>query len=297
MLKRYVGKKLEYLRNYSSPHIYAEYSIKKILIWKIGVIRRVVGDIRSNYRYLHVNLKKRNKSHKLKTAKPALICATGPSLNNLNINFFKDFKKFGDIFSINYFPFTKIGKQLEIDYQVLLDVDFFKELPIDNVDKKFRKWLKNEFRGKIITQIGVKNNYDNELISIRGLTAPSFTNSINPMKLLVGFPPYSTFYAISTAIWLGYSPIYIVGLDANQHKFIYIEEDGVKLSDNHSDNFYPNLKYWSGRREVTSVLSSNAYVIEKLKLFKNFPVFIVGRDSHVDTLPRISPNKVIVKHR
>jgi hypothetical protein len=297
MGKSYFSKKIEFFNHYSRPHTYAEYSIKKILVWKIGVVRRLVGDARSNYRYLHVNLKKLNKVHKLKVAKPALICATGPSLNNLNIKFFKDFKKFGDIFSINYFPFTTLGKQLDIDYQVILDVDFFKELPIDNVEKNFRIWLRNVFRGKIITQIGAKCDYDNKLISIRGLTAPSFTNAIDPMKFFVGFPPYSTFYAISTAIWLGYSPIYIVGLDANQHKFIDVKENGVTLSDNHSDKFYPNLKFWSGRREVTSVLSSNAYVIEKLKLFKNFPVFIVGRGSHVDTLPKVSPSEVIIKHR
>ena len=292
-----MNKLKEFFNYYSSNHAYTEYSFIKTLIWKTGVLRRFFGDLRSGKREIHINLEKLNKRHKLKSPKPALILATGPSLNELDYKFLNDFKKFGDIFSINYFPFTDIGLKTKIDYQVMLDVGHFTDNPLEEVEKNFRHWVQNEFNGKIVTQIGRDIKCKNETIFIRGLTAASFTKSINPMGIAVGFQPYTTLYAISTAIWLGYKPIYVAGLDASQHSYIHIQEGKAKLSKHHADNVYADSDMsWPGRPNSTSILSSNAYVIEKMKLFRKHSVEIIGNGSHIDTLPRVSLEQILAKH-
>jgi hypothetical protein len=292
-----MSKLKKFFSYYSSNHAYTEYSFSKTLIWKIGVLRRFFGDLRGGRKVLHVNLEKLNRRHKITLPKPAIILATGPSLNEINHEFLNDFKKFGDIFSINYFPFTDIGLKSKIDYQVLLDGGFFTENPLDEVEEKFRDWLQNEFNGKLITQIGRNLKYKNESIFIRGLTAASFTKAINPMGIAVGFQPYSTLYAISTAIWLGYEPIYVSGLDASQHTYIYMREEKATLSNNHAGSFYPDSdKSWVGRPDSTSILSANAYVIEKMKLFRKYSVELIGNGSHIDTLPRVSLEQILTRH-
>ena len=286
----------EYFNYYSGNHAYTEYSFLKTFIWKLGVLRRLFGDLRIGKMNSFVNLEKLNRKHKINESKPALILATGPSLNEISEKFLNDFKNFGDVFSINYFPFTNLGLKSKIDYQVMLDVSHFTIDPADEVEKKFRYWIQNDFDGKLITQIGRNVSCKNEIIFIRGLTAASFTKSINPMGMIVGFQPYTTLYAISTAIWLGYKPIYVSGLDASQHSFIYMREGKATLRNYHADNFYPDAdKRWVGRPDTTSILASNAYVIEKMKLFRNYPVEIIGNSSHIDTLPRVSPEQILTR--
>ena len=282
---------------YSSNHAYTEYSLIKTFIWKIGVLRRLLGDISSSKKYLFTDLNKLNYKHKLKSPKPALILAGGPSLNEIDHEFVTNFKKFGDTFSTNYFPFTKTGQNCEIDYHVMLDIGHFTEIPEEEVEKKFRNWLKNEFNGKLITQIGVKVEYKGETIFIRGLVAPSFTRSINPMGLAVGFQPYTALYAISVAIWLGYKPIYVSGLDSSQHAFIIVSDGEVILSTHHADKSHPAaFKKWIGRPNSTSILAANAYVIEKMKLFRKYSVVLVGKGSHIDTIPRVSLDQILTRH-
>lgn len=280
---------------YSGNHIYTDYSILKTLIWKFGVVRRLFGDMKSGRRHLLKNLEAINQNHKIKSQKPALICATGPSLNEIDIDFLNDFQLFGDIFSVNYFPLTEIGSKCKIDYQIVLDVNLVKKEPSNLWMDKFYQWLTNDFDGKVIAQIGSNVNFSGETIYLKGLTATSFSKSINPMRGVVGFPPYTTLFAISTAIWLGYKPIYVCGLDASQHSYIKITENGAVLKSHHADTSYPYpvLGKWDGRPDATSVLSSNALVIEKMKLFKKYSVQILGSESHIDTLPRILPHEIL----
>jgi hypothetical protein len=286
-----------FLRYYSSNHAYTEYSLIKASIWKIGVIRRLLGDMRSSKKNLFTNLSKLNHKHKLKFPKPALILAGGPSLNEIDSKFITNFKKFGDTFSTNYFPFTKIGLNCEIDYHVMIDVGHFTEIPAYEYEKKFRNWLLNEFSGKLITQIGAKVNYQGETIFIRGLVAPSFSKSVNPMGLAVGFQPYTALYAISVATWLGYDPVYVSGLDSSQHAFITVSDGKVILSTHHADKSHPAAnERWVGRPNSTSILSANAYVIEKMKLFKKYSVLLVGNGSHIDTIPRVSLGQILARH-
>jgi len=292
-----VRKVKNYFSYYSSNHAYTEYSFTKTFIWKVGVLRRFLGDLKSGKKYLFTNLNKLNYKHKLKSPKPALILAGGPSLNEIDDKFVTNFKNFGDIFSTNYFPFTKTGQNCEIDYHVMLDIGHFTKIPEVEVEKKFRNWLENEFNGKLITQIGAKVKYKGEIIFIRGLVAPSFTRSINPMGLVVGFQPYTALYAISVAIWLGYKPIYVSGLDSSQHAFIIVNDSEVILSTHHADKSHPAAyKKWIGRPNSTSILSANAFVIEKMKLFRKYSVVLIGKGSHIDTISRASSDQIIAKH-
>jgi hypothetical protein len=76
-----------------------------------------------------------------------------------------------------------------------------------------------------------------------------------------------------------------------------MSEGKATLSNNHADNFYTDAnKSWVGRPDSKSILSSNAYAIEKMKLFRKHSVEIIGKGSHVDTLPRISMEQILSKH-
>ena len=292
---QYINLKRLSLSYFSGNHAYTEYSFLKLIIWKLGVIRRLLGDIKNNRGILLVNLNKLNKEFKMRNPKPALICATGLSLNEIDLKFMNDFRTFGAIFSINYFPLTEIGSKCKIDYQSLLDNGLFKKVAYDATEISFRKWMNTEFDGTLITSYGRQTNYKGRTIYIRGLVAPSFTKSINPMKV-VGYPPYTTLFTVSTAIWLGYSPIYIIGLDSTQHAYLEVSNSGVMLNDHHAGP-YAKKSIWNGRTDSLSVLSSNAFTIEKMKLFRKHNVFILGNSSHIDTLPRITPAEVLHAHK
>ncbi len=283
---------------YSKSHSYTGYSITKTVFWKIGVIRRLLGELKGNFFQLFINLENLNSPHKLKIDKPALICAGGPSLNELDENFFEKFSQFGSIFSVNYFPLTKIGSLSRIDYQIFLDDYLVKKTHADSMIDQFYFWKDNIFTGKIIKRVGTNRcNEDsknfNKEIYLKCLSAPSFTKNINPMKGAVGYPPYSTLFAISAAIWLGYSPIFVSGLDASEHSYLYIEDGKAKLKPRHADKTYPYNNNFFGRPDALSVLASSAFVMESMKLFNKYKVYIVGDQSHIDTLPRLSPAEVL----
>jgi hypothetical protein len=291
-------KILGYLNYYTSNHAYTEYSFIKLFFWKIGVFYRLIGESKKNSGSIFINLQKRNYRHKLINQKPALICATGPSLNELNSNFLDNFKVFGDIFSINYFPLTSIASKCLIDYHLILDTKQLSEIKHNDSITPLKCWIKNEFNGKLITWSGSKIDFDGEVIYIKAKSAPSFSRSINPMRNIVGFHPYTTLFAISTAIWLGYKPIYVTGLDASQHAFIEMDGNIPYLKAHHVEGFYPNNEgRWGGRKDVRTILSSNAYVVEQMKLFKRNEIFIVGEVSQVDVLNRVKPDEILKNHK
>ena len=302
-ISHFTGRIKSFIQYYSGSHAYTEYSFLKLSIWKLGVIRRLFGEIRKNKKIIFVDLNQINKKFKIPNPKPALVCATGLSLNEIDINFINAFKEFGDIFSINDFPFTNLGLQTKIDYQSVLDNEYHSLFdngqdsykPGSQYKLKFRNWLSNDFTGILICSFGQMSEYEGEKIFLKTLTAPTFTKSIDPMKI-VGFQPYTTLFTISTAIWLGYDPIYVVGLDSSHHSFISVTDSGTVLRNHHAYNRSLENKHWHGRPDAVSILSSNALVIEKMKLFAKHNVNIIGKISHIDSLPRISPFEILAKH-
>jgi len=276
----------------SGPHSYAHYSFLKVLIWKIGVLRRFIGDLRQLSVLDFFKLTQSNFIFKIPSPKPAFICATGPSINAVGKETMKSFAQLGAIFSINHFPITEIGKGIQIDYQIMLDSYHFTELTTDVSEINFRKWFGSKFNGVLVTTFNAKPRFDGDIIRLNGLCLPSFTKSVNPMKF-VGHQPYSVFYAISLALWLGYSPIYLIGVDASHHTKIKVEKNGVTLGRHHAYDADLDGLPWKGRPNVSSILNSNAFFIQQLELFSKYPVFIIEGESHVDSLKRVSVDSVL----
>jgi len=285
-------KVLKHIINATQPHVYNNNSIMRLLMWKIGVLRRFLGGIRSLSILDFYKIGKSNKKFKISGPKPAFICATGPSLNSLNRSTMESFAQIGAIFSINHFPITNIGSGIKIDYQMMLDAYHFNENNTDTSETNFREWFQSKFNGTLVTTFNSKPNYKGATIRISGLCLPSFTKSINPMGI-AGYLPYTTFHAISLALWLGYSPIYLLGVDASHHSKINIDKNGVALGRHHAYDANLDGLPWKGRPDVSSILNSNAYFIQQCKLFSKYPVFVIESESHIDTLPRVSTDFIL----
>jgi hypothetical protein len=276
----------------SRSHSYAHYSFLKVLVWKIGVLRRFLGELRRLSVLDFFRMTKLNYRFKISSPRPAFICATGPSINAIEKKTMKSFAEIGAIFSINHFPITKLGQGIHINYQMMLDAYHFNELNTDISETNFRKWFKLKFNGVLVTTFNSKPNFDGDVIRLNGLCLPSFTKSVNPMKI-VGYQPYTVFYAVSLALWLGYSPVYLLGVDATHHSKINVGGTEVTLDRHHAYDANLDGLPWKGRPSVSSILNSNAYFIQQCQLFSKYPVFIIEGESHVDLLPRVSVDSIL----
>lgn len=272
----------------SQSHSYVAYSVLRVFFWKIGVLRRFLGEFRRRPIVQTRKLRKQLKSYKVSLPKPALVCATGPSLQEMSLNQLLEFKNLGvEIFSVNHFPLTELGRHVEPEYQLALDYQHFEAQGSSPAEISFQRWLAQIYKGKLVLARGKKFDTTATILEINGHCLPTFTKSVDPTRI-VGFQPYTSLFAVSLALYLGYSPVYLLGVDASHHAYLQINGDAVTLSSHHAYESFQGGRPWIGRKDVRSILSSNAFFIENCELFAGREVYILGNGSHVDSLPRVS---------
>ena len=273
-------------------HDYPGYSLFKIILWKLGVLYRLSGELKllCRVRYFH----KISSFHKLKNkfAGTAVICGTGPSLNSLSTedkNIIAFAKTNGALFGIGNFIETPIGARFPPNFVAMLDAAYFSS---ENLGLR-TKYL-NSGTNFVIQKIKNEKYLDPvNSIWIPGLVAPTFTKNINPL-FPCGFPDYSILFTISVALYLGFKRVFLFGADANQHKYLEINNDGkLVIQPSHAYRESQSQR-WVGRSTVVQALNSNVVFIDSLKVFKRKKVFVVGNYSYIDTLERITSKDALI---
>jgi hypothetical protein len=238
------------------------------------------------------NLKTIKKCHKTKSG-PALVAGTGPSLGEIPTDVLEYFAKQRALFGVNDYALSEKGMSYPPVYQVICDEYFWH--PETNPSAAKLKEITQKNLKSSSTLCIIQPYFKEELIEhsenlfINTNSLPSFTKSINISKT-TGLPPMTTHFAIATAIYLGYSPIYTVGFDLNQFLSLKIinEKLVTQKTITNGQNINTENTFWKTRETVSDFLSFTAHCISSMKLFENSVVVTLGENSMVDSLKKIS---------
>ena len=121
-----------------------------------------------------------------------------------------------------------------------------------------------------------------------------FSSSIDVTKIN-GLYPLTVYYAIASAIYLGFSPIYTVGFDVNQFLTLELGENGSHIRNSHyaaasTEETHSEYKH---REKISDFLSFMSSSISFMKIFKRHNVFTLGDGSYVDTIPNVSEKEFL----
>ena len=227
-------------RGITQPSYYFGRSVSKLLLFNIiqavSILRRR-GPSKKLLRPL--SALKNSKSGQI-----ALVLGNGPSLNKINIHNVKQHSP--DIFAVNDYYMKEIAKELIPSFYCLSDPDTFIQPDRKVLHKNSAMYsyiekhdciiLKSHLYRKI--DLGIQNTTlyfnDREMLSLN--------RNINPLKIR-GYSSLTILKALSVAIFLGYSKIYILGVDNTQHLAITADlENNFSLR---SDKLYedPNQEH------------------------------------------------------
>lgn len=280
-------------KNYTQ-HTYTGYSITQLIAWKISRLKNFIA-VYVRYvlfKGVNKNLKTIRKYYKTKEG-PALVAATGPSLEKIPLDILDFFAKKKALFGVNDYAITKKGYISPPEYQIICDDYFWHEDQNSRAAELKEVTSKNLGSGR--TFCIVQPYFKEEIIKspetlyINTNSLPGFTKKIDISKT-TGLPTMSTHFAIATAIYLGYSPIYVVGFDLNQFLSLKIIDGQLVTQKIITANQITDTEYtfWKARESVSDFLSFTANAISSLKLFKNSEVVVLGEDSMIDTVNKIS---------
>jgi len=219
---------------------------------------------------------------------PAFIGATGPSLNEVPEFVLEYFSTKNAIFGVNHYVLTSKGQKYPPTFQIIIDQAHFNQTAKYPIESKFQDILKSNSPKFIIQIAGSQDFLDNiPRIDILGHVLPSFIRTIDPTKVC-GFVPNSTLFAISTALYLGFSPVYVGGFDYDQfrHAFVDLENGGVFLEEYHAYSTGREREKWPGRENASDLLNSTAFLIYSTRLFRNSDVRLLGDKGIIDTFKR-----------
>ena len=271
-----------------NSHEFIGYSIRKLIIWKYWTLRRFLGEVFRTKPWMNRSTLSRTRSLKGKYSGPAFIGATGPSLNEVPAFVFEYFSSKAAIFGVNHYVLTSQGQKYPPTFQIIIDQAHFNQTAKYPIESKFQDILKSH-PPKFLIQIAGSQDFleGTPRIDILGHVLPSFVSTIDPTQVC-GFVPNSTLFAISTALHLGFSPIYVGGFDYDQfrHAFVDLENGGVYLEEYHAYNTGRERETWPGRENATDLLNSTAFLIYSTRLFRDFDVRLIGNKGIIDTFRR-----------
>ncbi len=279
-------------------HSYTAHSPVKALLWQIHSLRRLLGELKRLPPLPHRGVLKNSRMLKNSRSGPAIVAATGPSLNSIPEELLLYFKNNDALFGVNHYLLTDKGQSVAPTYQVLIDdYHFTKKGSLDPVELEFRQQLKKVNIKYIVQRYStMRLNDHSDQIFIFGHVLPGISRSINPLRV-VGFVPNSSLFAISIALYLGFSPIYVTGLDYDYHKYIAFDGDTLVLKRHHSYESGMHSKPWLGRENIPDLLDSIAFAVDSMKLLaKSRDVFVIGSEGSVDAFPRLSLESLTSKY-
>jgi hypothetical protein len=270
-----------YLRDKGYAYEYTGYSLSKLLKWKYYTLRHFLSREKSSLKNRKPEKLKKIRKLQNRMSGPAIIVGNGPSsldLLNLDANTLQN--KF-TFFCVNFFLNSELAKAITPDYLVLCDGPFWNKDFVGYRNKVLEAQLEKNL---VIIQPDNLETYGAEThtIYIRKNPLNGFTKSIAVDKRISGLPNYTAFYAVATAIYLGYSPIYLTGMDFNHYKFANLTPDGIILDPHHS--YSESRSAWNGRDTLSRLLSCNLHQMYSLNLFSEYSVSMVGNYPPHDVL-------------
>ena len=280
----------------------------KLLIKKIkdiSILKTIYGLISSDVQYSKVkSILNENRKYKDRyKGKRCFIIGNGPSLNNHNLRLLQ-----GEyLFSVNSMTITKEFDMLKPNFHVMVDSTRFDENN-DIFQQNMRDLVKKKDLPICIFPVRFKNYLEKfgfdkklEIIYVYPLAR---TKRIERIDFTRKVPPYQNVVniALYTAIYLGFTEIYLIGCDMTGFVSIYDEKDDI----NYGSHFYEEknkkeVKYMKKlHKERTNefMLKAYGYVFELFRLTQdyalknNIKIYNATKGGALDVFPRIKYEKL-----
>jgi hypothetical protein len=238
-----------------------------------------------------------------KQAKSALVLASGPSLSTLNIERVRSLQLSGhlEVFALNNFHKTSLADAISPDFFVVSDPEHH---PDSGSEWAADLWA---FLGQVEIQkiffprnwFMVKANADLEqLAPFEDRPLERWTKNINPTRPR-GYPPLTSYKAISIANFMGYKDIFVLGLDHSVFYTLTVDQNNVmRLGSNHSGQSGPEKdfvisSFYPGG--VSDYLFDEAYCSHQVeRSFRNARVTNLNPNSIADAFPKGDPLGLVV---
>jgi hypothetical protein len=229
---------------------YPAASIIRIIIYKLTLFLKTILRIAYQYFKFYNFIRKTKKLKNTRKSKKAFVFANGPSLRKIDFN---KINKLGfDVFVTNKFNDNNNDK-LRLNFYVLSDPRYF-----DPSHKWFR--IKENIKKKIY-----KNKYLTLFVPFEFITHDLLadnvygfcdyqnesSNNVSNIILPRGFISLTGYKALSIALYLGYSEIYICGFDNSYFSNIFSDKNNnlknkiehfYKKKDKEDENIKSNWK-------------------------------------------------------
>lgn len=221
---------------------------------------------------------------------PVLIVGNGPSSATLTAEQVKRLKlQNAEVITMNNYDKIPISSQIIPQFHFLLDPEYQGAESPER--KSIQTYLESHPEIQLIQSslIPISVNWTKTSLFVNGVQAVGLWKSDSPLKANT-YPQGVLFSALKFAHFLGYSPIYVTGIDNsfyknhfhNQIGTIIIDTEGMHSYSDYSQGKYANtIPYLT--RNMSDVLFAHAIFLRDLRKFgKGKTIVNVGLDDHTN---------------
>ena len=212
---------------------------------------------------------------------PVLIIGNGPSSATLTVDQAKRLRlQNAGVISMNNYDKTEVSRDVIPDFHVLLDPEYQREE--FGSRKSILAYLESHPEIQLIQSSIVAKplNWPGRTLFLNGIQAVGLWRSNSPLKANT-YPQGVLVSALKLADFLGYSPIFVTGIDNSfyRHHFhnqigeVIIHTDGLhSYSDEDEGKFAKTIPYLT--RNMSDVLFAHAIFLRELKKFSKGKVIV-----------------------
>lgn len=270
-------------------HMPSHMILGKIWQWLAGLIYFLKQEIL----YFPKSIRRMRPLRKMRNVKkniPVLIIGNGPSSATLTSAQVKKLKlQNGEVITMNNYDKTSISSEIIPEFHFLLDPEY-QRVELD-ASKSIQTYLESHPEIQLVQSslVPVDFSWTKTSLFVNGIQAVGLWKSDSPLKANT-YPQGVLFSALKFAHFLGYSPIYVTGIDNsfyknhihNQIGTIIIDTDGLhSYSDEAEGKYAKTIPFLT--RNMSDVLFAHAIFLRDLKKFcKGKTIVNVGLSDHTN---------------
>lgn len=215
--------------NLYSPQTNTQLSLRLTVAVKIRVLAEFFFRTQLLGRKHRRNLKRTQLFGLSKLHSQALVLANGPSLGKLDISKVTALQKAKEIevFGVNFFPLGELATNIELDFLTLSD-PFTRPLSQSLDTQRLWRYIKNHERLKLICPVGWLDDFEktpisNDIYYFDDRSLEGWSKNVSPIRPR-GYTSLTALKALAFAAHLGYSSIYVLGLDNDMFRAVSVDK-------------------------------------------------------------------------
>jgi hypothetical protein len=297
LTQRYSG--LSMLERMTSPQFSPRYSVTSLLLIKIRILAEFIVKF---FLDLRLDRKLLRRTKQLMGSEPfrdALLVANGPSALNLSFQTVRRQQESGELSLIFVNDFVDYSNMYSLipNYLVLSDP---LHKPNSNMGNNSKLW-KLIFEHRQITLIiptdwhrDIPIGLPNQIIYFNDKSLQGWSNNISPTRPR-GYISMTSYKALAMAIHLGFSKIFLIGLDNTMYLGIEVDEQNhlTEFRNHHTSNEeIPSVYTKKYPRGVGDYFYDTSNLFLDLRLFSKPHIYNLNQKGLVDVFTKISSTLV-----